>query len=190
MKLRTVLRTAGGFAASFGLLLLLSSPVIHAQTADSEEISKLLTAAEDHATLAAHDAEILDSYTRSAISWKTHNVKLAEIAENVNELGKINKQLDDLKSQGSPWQQKAIGHIDLLLRDLAAQLTATIDHLKNNQSRVHMQPYRDYAHASYERATETARVISDYVEYDKVSARAEDLEMKLELPESQPADKQ
>ena len=53
-----------------------------------------------------------------------------------------------------------------------------------------MQPYRDYAHASYERATETARVISDFVEYDKVSSRAEDLEMKLELPESQPADKQ
>ncbi len=189
MKLRTVLGTAGGFAASFGLLLLLSSPVIHAQTADSDEISKLLTDAEGHATLAAYDAEMLDSYTRSAISWKTHNVKLAEIAEHVNELGKINKQLDDLKSEGSPWQQKAIGHIDFLLRDLAAQLTTTIDHLKNNQSRVHMQPYRDYAHASCERASETAHVISDFVEYDKASSKAEALEQKLELSESDSADK-
>jgi hypothetical protein len=188
MKLRSVLRTAGGFA-SFALLLLMSSPVIKAQTADSEEISKLLTEAEDHATLAADDAEILESYTRSTMSWESHNLKLTEIAEHVNELGKVSKQLADLSSQGSPWQQKSIGHIDFLLRDLAAQLTATIDHLKNNQSRVQMQAYRDYARASYERASETAHVISDYVEYDKASSKAEALEQKLELSESQHAGK-
>ncbi len=189
MKLRSVLRATAGLAASLALLLLISSPVVKAQTADSEEISKLLTDAEDHATLAAHDAEMLDSYTRSTISWKSHSVKLAEIADHVNEMGKVNKQLADLRSQGSPWQQKAIGHIDFLLRDLAAQLTATIDHLNNNQSRVHMQPYRDYAHASYERASETAHVISDFVEYDKASSKAEALEQKLELSESDSADK-
>lgn len=188
MKLRFVLRTAGGFAATFALLLLIASPVMKAQTADSEEISKLLTDAEDHATLAAYDAEMLDSYTRSSMSWKSHHLKLAEIAEHVNELGKVNKQLSDLSSQGSPWQQKAIGQIDLLLRDMAGQLTATIDHLKNNQSRVHMQPYREYAHASYERANETAHVISDFVEYDKATAKADALEQKLELAESQPAE--
>jgi hypothetical protein len=189
MKLRSVLRTSGGFAASLALLLLLSSPVIKAQTADSEEISKLLTEAEDHATLAADDAATLESYTRSTVSWQSHSAKLAEIADHVNALGKVNKQLNDLSSQGSPWQQKAIGQIDSLLRDMAAQLTATIDHLKNNQSRIHMQPYRDYAHASYERASQTAHVISDFVEYDKASSRAEALEQKLELSEAEKADK-
>lgn len=189
MKLRSVLRAAGGFAASFALLMLMSSPVVKAQTADSEEISKLLTQAENHANLAAYDAEILESYTRSTMAWQSHNLKLTEIAEHVNELGKVSKQLDDLSSQGSPWQQKAIGHIDFLLRDLAAQLTATIDHLKNNQSRIQMQSYRDYARASYELASETAHVITDYVEYDKASSKSKALEQKLELSESQHADK-
>ena len=181
MKLRSLLRTSGGFAASLALLLVLASPAIKAQTADSEEISKLLTQAEDHAALAADDAATLESYTRSSVSWQAHSAKLAEIAEHINELGKANKQLNDLSSQGSPWQQKAISQIDSLLRDTAAQLTATINHLSDNQSRIHLQPYIDYAHGSYERASKTAQMISDFVEYDKATSKAEALEQKLEL---------
>ena len=93
----------------------------------------------------------------------------------------MNKQLNDLSSQGSPWQQKAISQIDSLLRDTAAQLTATIKHLRDNQSRIHLQPYIDYAHGSYERASKTAQMISDFVEYDKATSKAEALEQKLEL---------
>ena len=181
MKLRSILRTSGGLAASLALLLFFASPVLKAQTADSEEISKLLTQAEDHATLAADDAATLESYTRSTNSWQSHSAKLAEIAEHINALGKVNKQLNDLSSQGSPWQQKAISQIDSLLRDTAAQLTATIKHLRDNQSRIHLQPYIDYAHGSYERASKTVQMISDFVEYDKATSKAEALEQKLEL---------
>jgi hypothetical protein len=185
MRLRSILRTSGGFAASLALLLVFASPVTRAQTADSEEISKLLTQAESHATLAADDAATLESYTRSRLTWQSHTAKLAEIAEHTNQLGKVNKQLNDLSLQGSPWQQKAIGQIDSLLRDTAAQLTATIKHLNDNQSKVHLQPYVDYAHGSYERARKTAQMVKDFVEYDKATATAEALEQKLELSEAE-----
>jgi hypothetical protein len=184
MKLQSVFRTSCVVAASLALLLLLTPSIVKAQTADSEEISKLLAQAEEHATLAADDAATLESFTRSTNSWPSHSKQLAEIADHINALGKVNKQLNDVSSQGSPWQQKAISQIDSLLRDTAAQLTATIDHLNNNQSRVHMQPYIDYAHGSYERASKTARMISDFVEYDKASSKAEALEQKLELPKA------
>ena len=181
MKLRSILRTSGGFAALLALLLVLASPAMKAQTADSEEISKLLTEARSHATLAADDAATLESYTRSTATWQIHSARLAQIVEHVNELGKVNKQLNDLSSQGSPWQQKAISQIDSLLRDMAAQLTATINHLRDNQSRIHLQPYIDYAHGSYERASKMAQMINDFVEYDKATSNAEALEQKLEL---------
>ena len=185
MKLQSILRTSGGLAASLALLLVLAPPVMKAQTADSEDISKLLTQAKEHATLAADDTATLESYTRSTNSWQSHSAKLAEIAEHVNALGSVSKQLNDLSSQGSPWQQKAIGQIDSLLRDMANQLNATIDHLKNNQSRIHLQPYIDYAHGSYERASKTAQMISDFVEYDRATSKAEALEQKLELSEAE-----
>jgi len=189
MKLRSILRTSGGLAASLALLLFFASPVLKAQTADSEEISKLLTEAEDHAVLAADDAATLESYTRSSASWQIHSVKLAEIADHVNALGRVNKQLNDLSSQGSPWQQKAIGQIDSLLRDTAAQLTATHNHLRDNQSKIHQQPYIDYAHGSYERASKTAQMISAFVEYDKATSKVDALEEKLQMSEAENADK-
>jgi len=40
-----------------------------------------------------------------------------------------------------------------------------------------------YARATYDRASRTAQMISDFVEYDKASAKAESLEQKLELDE-------
>src|SRR5664280_2886497 len=90
MKLRSILRTSGGLAASLALLLFFALPVLKAETADSEEISKLLTQAENHAALAADDAATLESYTRSTASWKSHSAKLTEIAEHVNALGRLN----------------------------------------------------------------------------------------------------
>jgi hypothetical protein len=185
MKLRSVLRTAGGLATSFALLFLFASPVVKAQSADSEEISRLLTEAQHYATQATDDAATLESYTRSTASWQSHSVRLAEMADHVNAMGKVNKQLSDLSSQGSPWQQKAISQIDSLLRDTAAQLTATINHLKDNQSKIHLQPYRDYVASTYERANKTAQMIRDFVEYDKATSKAEALEQKLELSETE-----
>lgn len=185
MKLHSVLRTSGRLAIPFALLLVFASPVLRAQSADSEEISKLLMEAEHYAALATDDAATLESYTRSTSSWESHSARLAEMTDHVNAMGKVNKQLSDLSSQGSPWQQKAIAQIDTLLRDTAAHLTATINHLKDNQSKIHMQPYRDYVASTYERANRTAQMIRDFVEYDKATSKAEALERKLELSEAE-----
>jgi hypothetical protein len=152
-----------------------------AQSSDSQEISDLLVEAKHEAVVVADDAATLDSFARSKAHWQTHSARLVQMAEHVNALGKVNKQLSDLKPQGSPWQQQAISQIDPLLRDLAAQLTTTIDHLNSNQSRIHLSPYRDYVAATHESASSMKEMICDFVEYDKAQSKARDLEQKLEL---------
>jgi hypothetical protein len=190
MKLRSVLRNSASLAA-LAMFFVLASPFVAAQSADSKpdskEISNLLLEAKSHAVLVADDAAILESYTRtrSGVSWQAHSAKLAAMADHVNALGAVNKQLRDLNSEGSPWQKAAIGRIDPLLRDMAAQLTLTIKHLNAHQSKVHLQPYRDYVQASYERASRTAQMISDFVEYDRATSKADALEQKLELSEAE-----
>jgi DNA repair ATPase RecN len=181
MKSQSIFRVSGGLAA-FALLLAMASPFAATQTADSEQISKLLSEAKSHAVLADDDAATLESFTNSQFSWKTHAATLVAMKGHINELGKVSKQLNDLRDQASPWQHLAINQIDPLLRDMATQLTATINHLNDNPSRIHLQPYRNYAHANHDLASRTAEVISDLVEYDKAKSKTESLEQNLELP--------
>ena len=153
----------------------------------STKISNLLGDARVHANRAAANAEELDTLTRNAsIKWESHAWKLNELRENVNELGKVNARLVDLKQDGMEWQQIAITRIDSQLRILATELTATIQALNANQERVSMPPYVDHVRATYNQAKNTSELVSDFVEYGKArasrSASVPMLEQKLDLP--------
>lgn len=181
MKFQSMLRNFGG-AMALTLVLAMAAPNTWAQAADSDEISNLLAQAKSHAALADDDAAKLESYTRSKLAWRTHAIKLDEIKQHVNELLKVDAQLNDLRGQGSPWQQDAINQIDVHLKELAALLTTTINHLNDNKSRVHMQAFRDYAESNHDLIAKISAMINDYVDYDKAKSKAELLEQKLELP--------
>lgn len=180
MTIRTVIFRFSTFCALV-LFLAMSSMILFAQSPDSEEISNLLQDAKSHAALSANDAADMDAFTRSNVSWSTYTSKLSPIREHVNELGKIHAQLADMRHLGSPWQQNAIDQIEPLLQEMADTLTATIKHLNDNQSRVHMPQFEDYVHATHELASNLSDMIRDYVAYDAAKAKAEDLERKLEL---------
>jgi hypothetical protein len=181
MKTRLILRISVGLAVVV-LLLVIKGPAAVAQNADSAEISNLLSKAQHHATLLDNDADKLVGYTRSNLNWKSHAEQLESMKTHVNNLGKITAQLNDLRSEGSPWQQEAIDQINPLLQQMADHLTATINHLNENRNRVNMPAYQDYARGNYELASRTSELIKDYVNYDKAKSQSLALEQKLELP--------
>jgi len=171
--------------ALIALVALVASPsYANAQTKDSAEISRLLNESKSYAIQANTDAAELESYTNSNLSWKTHAQALERIRGHVNNMGKLLQQMHDRKSEGSPWQQDAINRIDPLLRQMADQLTATIEHGNEYPNRVHMMKFKNYVRACAEMASQTERLISDIVAYDKAQAKAQMLEQKLELPPS------
>ena len=180
MRIQSMFRSFG--LAALALALATGTATGFAQTADSAKLSDLLEQARSHAVLAEHEAATLESYTRTKVSWKLHGNQLNRIKEHVNELGQLNKELSDLRAEGSPWQQIAVDQVDLRLREMADLLTDTINHLNDNQANVHMQQYRDYAHANRELMSRIAKMIDGYVEYDDAKSRAASLEQKLELP--------
>ena len=108
--------------------------------------------------------------------------------KHVNELGKVAGEMNDLKAEGSPWQQDAIQQVTPLLEEMASNLTRAIEHLNANQSQVHMQTFRDYARTNYELAKRTADLIRDYVDYDEARSAAESLEQKLETAQNHDPD--
>lgn len=169
-------------------LLMAGLPAM-AQKADSIRITSFLQHARDHAAKANLDAERLESYTRSKTTWESHANNLARMREDINELGKDVATLSAAREEGSPWQQEAIDDIDPLLNSMADHLSLMIKHLNDNQSRVHMPPYKDYAQANYQLSQKLLSMINDYVDYAEAKATAEALEQKLVLaPESAPGE--
>ena len=165
------------------LAVILSLPLIaKAQTTASPKVNDLLKEAKTHAVLAEDDAQTLDGYTRSKLSWQSHATRVHEMKEHANDLIRDFNQLSSMRAEASPWQQEAIDRISPLLQEMAAHLTATIDHLNDNQSRTHMPQYQEYVHANRELMTKTARLISEFADYSEAKTVANELEKKLELP--------
>lgn len=180
MTFQSITRIPGGLAA-IALLMAMASPFMMAQTADSKRISALFTDAKSLAALADDRAAKLETLTRSGVSWTSHAVELNAMKEHVNELGRVSKQLNDKRDEGSAWQQEAIGQIDPLLREMADQLSTTINHLNDNHSRVELGTYRDHLQVNHDLAGRTTELMNDIVEYDRSNSKARAIEQKLEL---------
>ena len=151
---------------------------------DSDEISSLLSQARTQAWQTAQDADTLQSYTMSPMAWESHAAQLRLIQDRVNVLAKTTQKLNDLRSQGSQWQQAAIDRINPLLLDMNDALSATITALNDHPERVNMPSYREFAHANYDVCQEAATVISDFVAYGKSKGSSVSLREKLNLPQS------
>lgn len=178
MKNRTALFRIG-FLCVLAVFLTVGAKISQAQTADSKEISSMLSDAKTHAMRAATDAADMDSFTHSNLSWQTYAAKIGVIKEHVNELGKLHADLADVRHTGSPWQQNAIDQIEPMLQEMADNLTATINHLNENQAKVHMPEFKDYVHANHDLASDLSALIKDFVTYDEARAKAAELEQKL-----------
>jgi hypothetical protein len=175
------------FATLFNAFLLTGTLFVQpgslsAQTADSREVTQLLSQVREHAVLAEDDAQLLDSYTRSSVSWQSHAVRINLMKEHVNNLIADFNKAKELRSLGSTWQQEAIDNVEPLLKSMADHLGAAIDHLNQNQSRVKMAPWQDYVRANREFAFRTASLIRDYLDYGEAAIKVDDLEKKLEIP--------
>jgi hypothetical protein len=148
---------------------------------DSEKISSLLSQARTQAWQAAQDADTLQSFTMSNMAWESHASQLRLIQDRVDALAGTTRQLNDLRLQGSPWQQAAIDRINPLLNDMDQALANTIAALRDHPNQVNLPTYRDYAHANYDVCEEAATVISYFVAFGKSKASSESLREKLAL---------
>ncbi|MFP5230299.1 MAG: hypothetical protein ACLGXA_22010 [Acidobacteriota bacterium] len=166
------------------VLMLLGGSCMMAQPTDSARINDLLQQAKERALQANRDAELIESYTRSKTSWVSHSRSLNSMKEHINNMGKTLAELNSYKMEASPWQQEAIRDVDPLLRSMADHLTVMINHLNDNQDKVHMPAYVDYTKANLDLSARMLSMIEDYVDYSESKAKADDLEKKLELPTS------
>ena len=105
--------------------------------------------------------------------------------DHVNSLGKLARQLEDSRNSVSPWQQQAIDRMLPLLRDLATNTTAAINHLNKNKERPTTGNYKEYLNENAETARELSNTISNFVKYGETRAKMEKLEQEIEVASSE-----
>lgn len=147
---------------------------------DSKEISRLL----DDAKLEAHqlemDAEKMETFTNSDLSRTSHANQFNYIIEHINKSGQLLAKLQNVREEGSPWQQNAIGEIEPLLKELADNTKAAIEHFNENKESVRFSAtYREYLKANREVSEKLAALITDYVDYGFHKSQFERLGEKM-----------
>ncbi|PYV53080.1 MAG: hypothetical protein DMG98_22020 [Acidobacteria bacterium] len=115
-------------------MLLLSSRLTFAVTDENPDVTRLLTEAKEKAAVLSQDADQMEAFTRSNVSWESHATMLEDIKQHINDLGRVTEKLQSERNSASPWQQQAIDRMLPLMRELASNTTAAINHLKEHQT--------------------------------------------------------
>jgi hypothetical protein len=170
------------------LTLLLFSPLavlgVLAASQNNEgnpEVTRLLADAREKAAVLSRDADEMEALTRSDVSWQTHADRLNTIKEDVNDLARTVEQLNASRASASEWQKQAIDRAMPLMKELAANTTAAINHLNENKIRPTSGSYTEYLKENAETAHQLSDMISSFVRYGDTRARLEKLEQRLEI---------
>jgi uncharacterized protein YoxC len=148
----------------------------------NSEVAAQLDAAKVEASELARDADDMTALVHNDTNWQSHADTLNRIADHVNNMGKILEKLQSERDEASPWQQQAIDRMVPLLKDIAANTTAAIEHLNKNQIRPVSGDYKDYLEQNADTAHELADTISAFDKYGRTRAKLEELQDKLEIP--------
>jgi hypothetical protein len=174
-------RSIVGLLPVIAALFLLFPSLLLAQKDENPQVTRLLEQARDEAVQLSRDADDMESLTRSEVSWQSHAAMLERIKEHVNDLGKLAEKMEAARDSASPWQQQAVDRMIPLMKDLASNTTAAIDHINQNKLRPTAGNYPEYLKENAETAHELSNMISDFVAYGQARAKLEKLEQRLEI---------
>lgn len=175
-------RLVAGVLAVFMLPLFSPLPVLAAsRTEENPEVTRLLAEARDEAAALSKDADEMEALTRSDVSWQSHAAMLENVKDHINHLGRTIEKLNAMRDSASDWQRQAIDRSIPLMRDLAANTTAAINHLNENKLRPTSGNYTEYLKENAETSHELSDMISGFVRYGETREKLDKLEQRLEV---------
>jgi hypothetical protein len=163
------------------MLFLLSALAPAQNNEENAEVSRLLSDAREKAAVLSRDADEMEALTRSDVSWQSHAAMLDTMKEDVNDLAKSVEKLNAARDSASSWQRQAIDRMMPLMKELASNTTAAINHLKEQPTRPTSGSYTEYLKQNSETARQLSDMILSFVQFGQTRAKFEKLEQKLEI---------
>lgn len=146
--------------------------------ADSAQTSRLLQQAKMSAIQLRNDSALMESFTRSRLSWESHTSQINLIKGHINKSGKILADLHDARDGAAPWQQEVIDRITPLLQEMASNTESIIAHLNDRQQTWHPE-YQGYLKSNAEVSTDLSQLIGDYINFGNAKSRMEKMSQSL-----------
>lgn len=122
---------------------------VAAQSRDSEKISTYMHQARLHATQAAADLQLLQTYSMAGVPWQVHFKRLQQVDDDVNALVKDYNRLSALRYQSTAAQVGALDEIQPVLQDLQSQVKESLRYLDYNSAAVNMPPFTQRVRVQY-----------------------------------------
>ncbi len=160
--------------------LMIANRAMAIRNAENQDVRDLLSLAAQQSASLDYDADQMQSLLHNDVAWQTHATLLASVKGHVNQLSRTIAKLQAERSQASTWQQKGIDRVVPLMRELAENTTAAINHLNKNQARPVSGYYSDYLDENAETAHELSRIISATIEYGHTRDKLEKLEEQIQ----------
>ena len=148
------------------------------------EVAAQLDAANTEAAELARDTDEMTSLLHNDVSWQSHAAMLTRIRDHVNNMGRIEAKLQEERDEASPWQQQAIDRMVPMLKEIAANTSAAIEHLNQNHERPTTPDYVEYLQQNANTSHELADMISAVEQYGRERTKLERLQDKIEAPGS------
>jgi hypothetical protein len=150
-----------------------------AQSAMAADVTALFQEARTTANQLNRDAALMESFTRSNLSWQSHSAQITRIKDHINQAGQILAQMHAAREDAKPWHQDAIDGITSALKQLAANTESIINHLNENPNRLRNPTYIEYLRSNAQSASQLSAAVGNVVDYDDTKTRMEELEAKL-----------
>lgn len=129
----------------------------------------------------AHDADILESYKwQSNLHWESHSYRLHQARDHINAIGKRLAQLDEIRPQAAPWQQRAIDELTPIAARVAAHTQAAMEHLKDNHGYLFAPVYTDRLSAIRDHSVDLKESADAFLAIGDTMQRLDHLQLKLD----------
>lgn len=125
------------------------------------------------------DAERLESFSRSQLSWQSHAHQLSLVREHVNQIGERLERLQEIRHLTSPWQQQAIDGIVPVAVELATGTEAAIGHLNKDKGHLFAPAYADHLSTISDRADEVKESVNTFLEFAETQQKLDQLQEKI-----------
>jgi hypothetical protein len=154
--------------------------IVVAQTsAMAQDVSALFEEARSTAVQLSRDANTMESFSRSNLSWKGHGTQITQIQEHINKAGQILSQMQSARGGAQQWHQDAIDGITPILKELASNTEAIIHHLNENPNRLKDPTYVEYLRSNAQLANQLSAAVGNVVDFDKTKTRMQEMEGKM-----------
>jgi hypothetical protein len=132
------------------------------------------------AALLRRHADLLESLARNArISRESHAYHLDRVKLHINAVGKHTADLQAIRDDVVPWQQRAIDEVTFHAVEVAKSTEAAISHLRENRNLFLVSAYRDHLTTITGHSEDMKQTVDKFLDYEKARRKLQQREEEL-----------